>query len=219
MLVSASCVTAYAKLADISTPYQDENGKYYFTYEQSGTYIMNLVEELLATVNQGKDLYLDAKLTSYTLTLQTYDKALASVYSMWQSTLISVARTFGLAGDLGDLNVNRLANYTKRGDTNLWDYNCLYNVIGFLYDNRSVLQKIANGSFNWGLIDNFADLPELVTNMSGYLANLAYTKLEGLTGREEGASGSGTTATTYDPDGIIFLILLLINLYLLLLYS
>ena len=201
MLVSASCVTAYAKLADISTPYQDENGKYYFTYEQSGTYIMNLVEELLATVNQGKDLYLDAKLTSFTLTLQTYDKALASVYSMWQSTLISVARTFGLAGDLGDLNVNRLANYTKRGDTNLWDYNCLYNVIGFLYDNRSVLQKIANGSFNWGLIDNFADLPELVTNMSGYLANLAYTKLEGLTGREEGASGSGTTATTYDPDG------------------
>ena len=201
MLISASCVTAYAKLADISTPYQDENGKYYFTYEQSGTYIMNLVEELLATVNQGKDLYLDAKLTSFTLTLQTYDKALGSVYDMWQSTLISVARTFGLAGDLGDLNVSRLSNYTKRGDTTKWDYECLYNVIGFLYDNRSVLQKIANGSFDWGLIDNFADLPEMLLDLSGYLANLAYTKLEGLTGKEEGAEGSGTTATTYDPKG------------------
>ena len=201
MLVSASCVTAFAKLADITTPYQDENGKYYFTYEQSGTYIMNLVEELLATVNQGKDLYLDIKVSSYTLTLQTYDKALQSVYDFRKSGLINAAVSLGVGGDLSDLNVDRLNGYTKRGDTNLWDYNCLYNVIGFLYDNRGPLQKIANGTFGWGLIDNFVDLPALITDLPGYLANLAYTKVEELAGKEEGTSGSGTTATTYDPDG------------------
>ena len=103
MLVSASCVTAFAKLADITTPYQDENGKYYFTYEQSGTYIMNLVEELLATVNQGKDLYLDIKVSSYTLTLQTYDKALQSVYDFRKSGLINAAVSLGVGGDLSDL--------------------------------------------------------------------------------------------------------------------
>lgn len=201
MLVSASCVTAFAKLADITTPYQDENGKYYFTYEQSGTYIMNLVEELLATVNQGKDIYLDIKISSYTLTLQTYDKALQSIYDFRKSGLINAAVGIGLGGDLSDLNVDRLNGYTKRGDTNLWDYNCLYNVIGFLYDNRGPLQKIANGSFGWGLIDNFVDLPAMILDLPGYLANLAYTKVEELAGKEEGASGSGTTATTYDPDG------------------
>ena len=201
MLVSASCVTAFAKLADISTPYQDENGKYYFTYEQSGTYIMNLIDELLSTVNQGKDMYFDLKIASYTLTLQSYDKALQSIYDFRKSGLINAAVTLGVAGSLRDLNVDRLNGYTKRGDTNKWDYECLYNLVGFLYDNRGVLRDIANGSFGWGLIDDFVDLPELILDLDGYLANLAYTKVEELAGKEEGAEGSGTTATTYDPKG------------------
>ncbi|MBR3439506.1 MAG: hypothetical protein IKH13_08400, partial [Clostridia bacterium] len=207
MIVSASCVTAYAKLADITTPYEDENGKYYFTYEQSGTYIMNLLDDLLPSLLQnGMDIHVYYKLIGITLIdeyirPQSYDRLLGSINDLWNAGIISAANRLGLTGDLSDINVDCLANYTKRTDTNLWDYNCIYNLVHFLFDNRGVLVKIVNGTMDWGLLDNVIDLPEMLNDIGGYLANLVYTKLEELTGREEGAEGSGTTATTYDPKG------------------
>ena len=207
MIVSASCVTAYAKLADITTPYEDENGKYYFTYEQSGTYIMNLLDDLLPSLLQnGMDIHVYYKLIGITLIdeyirPQSYDRLLGSINDLWNAGIISAANRLGLTGDLSDINVDCLANYTKRTDTNLWDYNCIYNLVHFLFDNRGVLVKIVNGTMDWGLLDNVIDLPEMLNDIGGYLANLIYTKLEELTGREEGAEGSGTTATTYDPKG------------------
>ena len=206
MIVSASCVTAYAKLADITTPYTDENGKYYFTYEQSGTYIMNLLDDLLPSLlNNGMDLHVYYKmvvvLIDEYIRPQSYDRLLGSINDLWGAGIISTANTLGLTGDLKNINVDCLASYTKRTDTNLWDYNCLYNLVHFMFDNRSILVKIVNGSMDWGLLDNVIDLPEMLNDLGGYLANLVYTKLEELTGREEGAAGSGTTATTYDPNG------------------
>lgn len=207
MLISASCVTAYAKLADINDPYQDENGKYYFTYEQAGTYIMNLLDELLTTLlSNGQDMHIYYKLVLVTvideyIRPQGYDKLLGSINELWGAGVISAANTLGLTGNLKDINVDCLANYTKRTDTSVYDYNCLYNLVHFLYDNRPVLVKVVNGTMDWGLLDNIIDLPEMLNDIGGYLANLVYTKLEGLTGREEGAEGSGTTATTYDPAG------------------
>ncbi|MBO4893303.1 MAG: hypothetical protein J5562_00110 [Clostridia bacterium] len=185
MLVSASCVTAFAKKADYKTPYTDENGKFYFTYEQSATYVMDLIDELLSTVNNGKNLKIDLKVKTFTLTLQNYDTALQSVYDFRNSTLISLAISLGVAGDLDDLNVSRLSGYIRRTDATNYDYNCLYNVVGFLWDNNEkVLCKIVDGSFGWGLIDDFVDFPPLITNLTGWLSDLIYVKLEELTGRE-----------------------------------
>lgn len=198
LMLSTMSVATSAYTTDYNTPYTDENGKFYFTYEQAGSYVMDLIDELLSTVNNGKDIYLDIKISSYTLTLQRYDIALQSIYNFRKAGLINAAVSLGLAGDLNELNVDCLQSYSRRGDTSIPDYNCLYNLIHFLYDNRTPLQKIASSTFDWGLIDNFVDLPEMITNMSGWLSNFLFTTLEDLAGKEE---GTATTATTYDTNG------------------
>lgn len=201
MLVSSSCVTAFAQYADYtqeSSYHQDANGKYYFTYAQASSYTMDLIDDLLGTLNEGKDMYIDAKVTSWTLTLQSYDKALGSVKGMWDSTLISVAKTLGLAGDLKNINVSCLSGYPKRTDSGRYDYDCLYQLVHFLFDNRNNLKDIVTGDFGWGLIDNVVVLPELITDMDGFLAKTLYGVVEELMDKEP---GSADTDTTYNENG------------------
>lgn len=226
MIATGSCVSAFAiKHGSYNIPEGvDENGKQYFTLEQAGTWLMNLLDNLLSTsVNNGMDKNEDIEVIGITIVklplhFSSVDSALDSIDEIWNQGLIQTIVTSsllsGLAGDLQELKADALSssNRVKRGDGSKYDYEILFVVLKFLYDNAEVLASIIDGSFDWGVLNsNIVSIFELVdaleiidTSKGGiakYLANLAYTAIEDLCEKEEGASGSGTTATTYDPDG------------------
>lgn len=220
MIATGSCVSAFAiKHGNYNVPEGvDENGKQYFTVEQAGTWLMNLLDNLLATsMNNGMNKTQDIiGSISFPLNFNSVDNAIDSIDSIWNMGLIQAALRIdllGLLGDLGDLKADAISSSKriKRTDATHWDYEALYPVLEFLYDNAVVLGKIVKGTFEFGVLESTVyeavevDGAQILNPDSGgiarFLANLAYTALEGLCEKEEGASGSGTTATTYDPAG------------------
>lgn len=193
MIATGSSISAFALKFDTKTPQTDENGKYYFTPEQAGTWAMDFLDDFLSSgVNNGMALYVDLSVKTYTLHLYGYDTALSSIWGLWDSSLFSVAESIGILGDdLGNLNMNRVQNYDRRGHATIPDINCLYNLLGFLNDNAQWLAKIVNGTFDWGclgpesyhnMIYNADILPPEILDLGNTVKNLLYPVLMDLAG-------------------------------------
>ncbi len=212
MLLSASCITTFAYKTDYNEPQIDENGKTYFTYEQGGTWLMDTLDDLLGTLENGEPVFDDSILgMDLYIDLGSYDLLCSSISSSWAE--IAVARTLlgGLLGDLTSLNVTALDHYNQRSDARNPDYYCVYTLAEFLYTNRTVLRDIVTGDFDFGVLDAaiikpFNDGQTLVESLAdgllkdigAFLRKTLYGVLEGLTGREEGTT---LTDTTYPADG------------------
>ncbi len=208
MLISASCVTTFAYKTDYDEPQIDENGKTYFTYEQGGTWLMDTLDNLLGTISNGEPI-VDVKVLGIEIyiDLGSYDLLCSSIKTTWGD----IGGLAGLVGDLDELSVNALNNAAKRDDVRNPDYHCLYTLVQFLYENRSVLRKIVNYTFDYGVLDagiikpfnngqTFVDSigDGLLKDIGLFLRKTLYGLLEGLTGREE---GTAFTDTTYPADG------------------
>ncbi len=213
MIISGSYVTAFA-WTDTSKPLTDENGKFYFTPAQGTTWLMDTLEDLISTINNGEPLVdVDTAGIVIKVDLRSFDSLCSSLTATWDTLTSGLvgAAVRALAGNVTDLDLSAIENAPKRSIPTTDDRECLHALVKFLFLNRDVLQKLVNSTFDWGALEElsilgihifsiFDEVPQL-ENLSRFLRQTVYGLLEGLTGREEGAEGSAKTDTTYPVDG------------------
>ena len=216
MLLSASSVTTFALRAPYKTPRTDENGKTYFTYEQGSTWLMDTLDDLLGTIEDGAPIVdIEVLGAPIYIDLGSYELLCSSITSTWNGFVGNLAQRIG---DVGDLNINALKNAAKRDDPRKYDYDCLYTLVQFLYDNRTVLSNIVKYKFDYGILDGdivkiFNDGQTLIESIGDgmlrdiglWLRKLLYSTFEEMTGRKEGTSFTDTTypAGGQDVDGAL----------------
>ncbi len=161
--------------ASYSTPQGFNSvGKPVYTFEQSCSMLCDYIDALL----YEQDIYFEKDIVVATLTfdLRSIDGLYWSIEHLLGQGIWTVAKP--LIGDLKKLNGDAVKGVRRTSNN---DSAVLYALVQFLYDNRSsIIGKLVDGSINWGLVDNFADLPAMITNLPVYLKETVYRKLEGL---------------------------------------
>lgn len=111
---------------------------------QRASQLLDYLDEVLAKEN----LYYDWAVIVIDLT--SVDNALDTIDDIKGATSI-------LGGDVKKLNFDSL-DKTRRTTAGKTDLNILYNLLGFLNDNRSLVGKFLKGTLDLGLIDSFVNL-------------------------------------------------------------
>lgn len=209
LIATGSSVTTFAMKYDYKTPktvmkYGVATDMYYFSAEQGGTYVMDLIDELLPTLNKGMDMELNLYVTKPVLSFgQGYDGFLVSVYDMMSGTLLSAAKS--IIGDLKKLKIKEIPditnNYARRGDPTVADINCIYNLLAFLYENREPLANIVNKSFDLGILSSLGiEAIDIIADLPGFLKQTVWELLAGLAGKTDEEIAA---ETTWDIDAIL----------------
>ncbi len=180
MLVSGASVSSYAYWADYTTPSMTDNYNYYMTPEQGASWLLDMVDELLA----GEEIYIDIDdttggIVNGAIDLRSYNALVTSLPDVVNSnsTLLSL---LGFAvGMIADLEVSSLEGAPMREDTYTSDLYCLYTVTGFLNQNKNLLGTVIESGLDLGLVGSFLDLPSMINNLPGFLKATVYGLLTG----------------------------------------
>ncbi len=186
MIMSAACLPTYAKntASDYSKPNRYSGvQKYYFTAEQGCSYILDMLDEILAEedILVEENLYV-AKLK---LDLRSIDAAVQSLYDTIDDfdsgalgTLANIALGNIMDDDGCDLNKNGLQPGLKRAN-GANDLDVLYMIVSWLANNEKLFQKLANGEADLGLVGSFLDasITDIIENPSGFLKLTLYQML------------------------------------------
>ncbi len=217
LIATGSSVTTFAMKYDYKTPLAVvKNGHttdmYYFSAEQGGTYVMDLIDDLLPTLNDGMDMRINYSiLIDKTIAFgQGYDGFLSSVYDLWNANIIGIAKTLNLAGDLERLVVNASTcrDYTRRGHATIADINCIYNLLLFLKENDIVLANLVNDSFDFGLLGSEGTIaldviPAELENIGPFLTQTVWELLAGLAGKTDEEIAAAAAAQSWDIDALL----------------
>lgn len=176
-LLAGSLAVGASAYADYSTPAGFNTiGKPRYTYEQTCSMLLDFLDKTLYEANIVTEV--DAVVTTLRVNLTSVDNTFQSLTDILNNGWVGFAQFLGAVGDLRNLNGDAIENPRR---SNSADSTVFYALLQFLRDNRGPVASVVNGSFNWGLIDNFlTDAPYLYDTanyLKTLLCNLLYNKV------------------------------------------
>ncbi len=206
MIASAACLPVYAKTA-VSKYGEPEkltsNQKYYFNADQGASYLLDLLDEMLAeaylvltwdNLVGGSFLggIVEGIVGRETIDLSSIDNAIQSIYDLIDVVDSGLVGTIGgwIVGDLDYLEKTYLDPSMKRGSrsdnysTGSNDMKILFSLVQWLGDTgvKDLLARVISGSADLGLLEdtitglNIAGMP-LLEDIDKYLPVLLYQLL------------------------------------------
>lgn len=201
MIMSAACLPIYAKnvSSDYTKPSVNSLEKYYFSAEQGCSYILDMLDEILAEADfnmtwgdMGLSGITKSAVKSATgidrLNFSSIDASINTLYSLLygidHSSLVSFADFFGAFGNLLDKDVGLIQSYVYIDPTNTRasgaaDLDVLYMIINWLANNENFLRKLVAGTLNFGLLKNAlsGEIKTILTDFDGWLKLTIYKAL------------------------------------------
>ncbi len=147
MLVTSLSSTASAYEAYTSPAGYDSLGKPYYTYEQTCSMLLDFLDTVLydANINEDINIYVGR----IVINLTSVDNTFKSISDLLDMGLVNFADTIGLLGDLAELDESAIVEPRR---TTHKDSEVFYALLEFLSDNRPVLEKLVNGTIDFGLV-------------------------------------------------------------------
>ena len=204
MLLSAACLPVYAKQAatKYGAPEQmTTNQKYYFNADQGCSYLLDLLDEMLAEAYiklswdhlvSGWGWLIKTVVDRDNIDLTSVDNAIQSIYDLIDVVDSGIVGTIGgwIVGDLDYLEKTYLDPSMKRGNrsdnysTGSNDMKILFSIVSWLGDTgvKDLLARVISGSADLGLLEstitgiNIAGMP-LLEDIDKYLPVLLYQLL------------------------------------------
>lgn len=198
MIMSAACLPTYARTnaSDYSKPNRYSGvQKYYFTAEQGCSYILDMIDEMLAEENinptwteligtTGDDILEDATGLK-SLDLRSVDNAISSLYTalstLDDSGWKTVAKPF--LGNILDTDTGIIKSYRyldssiKRANGSP-DLDVLYNLVNWLGSLEHTLYLLVRGEVDLGLANSaLGDYEIVLTDLPGFIKKILYQLL------------------------------------------
>ncbi len=207
MLVTSLSSTASAYEAYTTPAGYDSLGKPYYSYEQSCSMLLDFLDKVLYDANINE--VIDIEILTITINLTSIDNTYKSISDLLNMGLINFAGGIGLLGDLKDLTVDAIENPRR---TTHKDSEVFYALLRFLSDNRPVLEKLVNGTIDFGLILELA-LPEdgdmgFLYNIPAFLKEMIYKLIYNSLIKAESEPDietlpAGVTIDSFTIDGLL----------------
>lgn len=148
MLATSFASTASAYEAYTSPAGYDSLGKPYYSYEQSCSMLLDFLDTVLYDANINEEIDLSI-LGTIRINLTSVDNTFESISDLLDMGLVNFAQGLSLVGDLKDLDESAIVDPRR---TTHKDSVVFYALLEFLSDNRPVLEKLANGTIEFGFI-------------------------------------------------------------------
>lgn len=148
MLATSMASTASAYEAYTTPAGYDSLGKPYYTYEQSCSMLLDFLDTVLYDANINEEIDLSI-LGTIRINLTSVDNTFQSISDLLDMGLVNVAQGLSLVGDLKDLDESAIVD--PRRSTHK-DSEVFYALLEFLSDNAAVLEKLGNGTIDFGFI-------------------------------------------------------------------
>lgn len=208
MLGTSLASTASAYEAYTSPAGYDSLGKPYYTYEQSCSMLLDFLDTVLydANINEVIDLSI---LGTITINLTSVDNTFQSISDLLDMGLVNVAQGLSLVGDLKDLDESAIVEPRRATHK---DSVVFYALLEFLSDNRPVLEKLANGTIDFGGIMELVLPPDgdmgFLYDIPAFLKEMIYTLLYNSFFKAENepeidALPEGVTLDSFTIDGLL----------------
>jgi len=155
----------------------DSIEKPYISFEQSGTMLLDFVDNMLADANI-KDTVDLSILGSISYNFTSVDNLVSSILGIYDSSLFNTANALVNLGDLENLNVSGLRNTPKRNHQTIPDINIIAALCVFLKDNKTILGKAIDGNLSLGTIAGwFVDINGLLGDIQQQIKDALYNVL------------------------------------------
>lgn len=169
MLLCFSCMTTgvWAEYADYSRPAGTNSLDHpVISAYQCGSLLLDKIDEMLTKMDTDKDGKLHGKIgwpLNLSYDARTIDGALHTVHNLVDSGLLdNFLVTEDTVGDLDNVNFNSLLASPYRTTVGSTDLQILYAMFGFLRDNRNLIGKLIDGSWDNGMIGTFLDVNDVL---------------------------------------------------------
>lgn len=177
MLISALSVGVSAAYTSYERPGgYDTLGRPYLTLDQCGSAVMDKIDAILKEKDIHKNIDLSI-LGEIDLDFRSIDKSIDSINDLLDSKLYSALNTMFNLGDLEKLNGYWLERSPKRTTAGHTDLEVFYCVLKFLADNRELVGKAIDDSFNLGFLDSFFDLSDIIGDIPTLIKGAVYGAL------------------------------------------
>ncbi len=208
MLATSFASTASAYEAYTSPAGYDSLGKPYYTYEQTCSMLLDFLDTVLydANINEDINIYVGR----IVINLTSVDNTFKSISDLLDMGLVNFADAIGLLGDLADLDEGAIVNPRR---TTHADSVVFYALLEFLSDNRPVLEKLVNGTIDFGLIMGLVipeDDPDLgfLHHLPDFLKEMIYKLIYNALIKAESEPDietlpAGVTLNSFTIDGLL----------------
>ncbi|MBQ8027418.1 MAG: hypothetical protein IJ261_04805 [Clostridia bacterium] len=207
LLATSLASTASAYEAYTSPAGYNSLGKPYYSYEQSCSMLLDFLDKTLyeANINEEINIYVGKIIINFTSIDNTYK----SIVDLLDMGLVNFAGGLGLLGDLKDLDEAAIVEPRR---TTHADSVVFYALLEFLSDNRPTLEKLVNGTIDFGGVLELA-IPEdgdmgFLYDIPAYLKEQIYIMiynsfLKAESEAELTALPEGVTIDSYTIDGVL----------------
>lgn len=201
MIMSAACLPTYAKTnaSDYSTPNRYSGiQKYYFTAEQGCSYILDMLDEMLAEENMN-DTWEDMGVPSAlvwmvesitdvkSLDMRSIDNLIQTLYTMLHglatNSTVGFASALSLLGNIAKEDTKLLESYKylkpdmKRAN-GANDLDVLYMIVDWLGHLDHPLEMLARGDLDLGVLSSvLGDYEAVIKDLPGFLKLTIYQML------------------------------------------
>ncbi|MBQ5824038.1 MAG: hypothetical protein IIW48_04450, partial [Clostridia bacterium] len=209
MLATSMASTASAYEAYTSPAGYDSLGKPYYTYEQSCSMLLDFLDTVLYDANINEEIDLSI-LGTIRINLTSVDNTFQSISDLLDMGLVNFAQGLSLVGDLKDLDESAIVDPRRATHK---DSEVFYALLEFLSDNRPVLEKLANGTIDFGGIMELVIPPDdpdmgFLYHIPAFLKEMIYTLiynslLKAESEPEIDALPPGVTLDSFTIDGLL----------------
>ncbi len=209
MLATSFASTASAYEAYTSPAGYDSLGKPYYTYEQSCSMLLDFIDTVLYDANINEEIDLSI-LGTIRINLTSVDNTFESISDLLDMGLVNVAQGLSLVGDLKDLDESAIVEPRR---TTHADSVVFYALLEFLSDNAPVLEKLGNGTIDFGGIMELVippDDPDLgfLYDIPAFLKEMIYTLIYNSLLKAENEPEidtlpAGVTLDSFTIDGLL----------------
>ena len=209
ILATSLASTASAYEAYTTPAGYDSLGKPYYTYEQSCSMLLDFLDTVLydANINEVIDLSI---LGTIRINLTSVDNTFKSISDLLDMGLVNFAQAFSLVGDLKDLDESAIVEPRRATHA---DSVVFYALLEFLSDNAAVLEKLGNGTIEFGFIleqvlpaddPNFGFLYDIPAFLKETIYTLIYNSLLKAENEPEiDTLPAGVTLDSFTIDGLL----------------
>lgn len=200
MIMSAACLPTYAKnsASEYDEPARYSGVlKYYFTAEQGCSYVLDMIDEMLANENINPtwddigagsfDGTLTRNLGVSSIDLRSIDNAVDTLYTLLYkcdtNSLIGFLDFFTVFGNVLDSDIGLVQTH-KYLDTGLKrnngasDLDVLYMLINWLGHLDTFLKQLVNGKVDMGLLGSaLGDYEQVIDDFPGFIKKILYNLL------------------------------------------
>ncbi|MBR3803311.1 MAG: InlB B-repeat-containing protein [Clostridia bacterium] len=209
ILATSLASTASAYEAYTTPAGYDSLGKPYYTYEQSCSMLLDFIDTVLYDANINEEIDLSI-LGTIRINLTSVDNTFKSISDLLDMGLVNVAQGLSLVGDLKDLDESAIVE--PRRSTHA-DSAVFYALLEFLSDNAAVLEKLGNGTINFGFILEMVLPPDdpdfgFLYDIPAFLKEMIYTLiynslLKAESEPEIDTLPAGVTLNSFTIDGLL----------------